>query len=389
MGSSRILLVHNSADLYGASRSLLRFAQRLPQTGYLPSLLIPEDGPLAEVAHSLGLPIHFQPSLKVITRKEFYPWGVTRFVARMPEAVLETARWIRRENFRLVHTNLGTVVSSALSAKIAGIPHVWHIRDWFQEFGILWRPYSRYILAFSKMVVCVSRPIAGQFPPSPKVCVLHNGLDLTEFPRVTETERVAARQKFGFGSQERVVGAVGRIKFVRKGQEYLLRAAHTLAREGISLRILLAGGPAPGSEEHIPRMKALARELGLEKTVVFAGELSDPRPAYAAMDIFVLPSAQPEPFGGVVLEAMALELPVVATAIGGSPEQVIPEKTGFLIPPADPHALAEKLRTLLTDPALRDRMGRAGRERIAKDLCLDRTVEGITAIYHQVLKKKS
>ena len=75
MGSSRILMVHNSADLYGASRSLLRFAQRLPQNGYLPSLLIPEDGPLAEVAHSLGLPIHFQPSLKVITRKEFYPGG--------------------------------------------------------------------------------------------------------------------------------------------------------------------------------------------------------------------------------------------------------------------------------------------------------------------------
>ena len=136
-------------------------------------------------------------------------------------------------------------------------------------------------------------------------------------------------------------------------------------------------------------MKALARELGLEKAVVFAGELSDPRPAYAALDIFVLPSAQPEPFGGVVLEAMALERPVIATAIGGSSEQVVPEKTGFLIPPADPHALAEKLRTLLTDPALRDRMGRAGRERIAKDLCLDRTVEGITAIYRQALKKKS
>lgn len=389
MGPPRILLVHNSADIYGASRSLLRFAERLPRNGYLPTLLIPENGPLAEAAHSLGLPVHFQPSLRVITRKDFHPWGVAQFLAGMPGAVLETARWIRRENFCLVHTNLGTVVSSALSAKVVNIPHIWHIRDWFQEFGILWRPYARYILAFSERVVCVSRPIAGQFPPSPKVCVLHNGLDLAEFPPVTEPERVAARKKFGFDPHEQVVGTVGRIKFVRKGQEYLLRAAHTLVRQGVSLRILLAGGSAPGSEDHIPRMKALARELGLEKAVVFAGELSDPRPAYAALDIFVLPSAQPEPFGGVVLEAMALERPVIATAIGGSSEQVVPEKTGFLIPPADPHALAEKLRTLLTDPALRDRMGRAGRERIAKDLCLDRTVEGITAIYRQALKKKS
>jgi len=383
----KILLVHNSADLYGASRSLLRLAGALPPLGFSPSFLLPAEGPLASLARARGLPVKIQGSVKIISRDIFHPRGMIRFFAGLPAAIRETAHWIRQEKFALVHTNLGTVVSSAWSARQAGIPHIWHIRDWFQEFGFLWRPYSRYILAFSKMVVCVSRPIAGQFPPSPKVCVLHNGLDLAEFPPLTEPERVAARQKFGFGSQEQVVGTVGRIKFVRKGQEYLLRAAHTLAREGISLRILLAGGPAPGSEDHIPRMKALARELGLEKAVVFAGELSDPRPAYAAMDIFVLPSAQPEPFGGVVLEAMALELPVVATAIGGSPEQVVPEKTGFLIPPADPHALAEKLRTLLTDPALRDRMGQAGRERIAKELCLDRTVEGITAIYRQALKK--
>jgi glycosyltransferase involved in cell wall biosynthesis len=385
----KILLVHNSADLYGASRSLLRLAAALPRRGFAPCLLLSAEGPLASLARARGLPVKIQSSLKIISRNNFHFLGMIRFFAGLPAAVRETARWIRQENFALVHTNLGTVVSSAWSARLAGIPHIWHIRDWFQEFGILWRPYARYILAFSERVVCVSRPIAAQFPPNPKVSVLHNGLDLAEFPPVTQPESVAAKKKFGFGPQEQVVGTVGRIKFVRKGQEYLLRAAHLLAQQRVPLRILLVGGAAPGSEDHIPRMKALARELGLEKTVVFAGELSDPRPAYAAMDIFVLPSAQPEPFGGVVLEAMALGRPVIATAIGGSPEQVVPDKTGFLIPPADTHALAEKLRTLLTDPALRDRMGQAGRERVAKDLSLDRTVEGITAIYRQVLKKKS
>jgi len=385
----KILLVHNSADLYGASRSLLRLAGALPPMGFAPSLLLPAEGPLASLARARGLPVKIQGSLKIISRNIFHPRGMVRFFAGLPAAIRETARWIRHENFALVHTNLGTVVSSAWSARQAGVPHIWHIRDWFQEFGILWRPYAHYILAFSEKVVCVSRPIAGQFPPSPKVCVLHNGLDLGEFPPVTEPERMAARKVFGFGPDEHVVGTVGRIKFVRKGQENLLRAAHTLGQRGIPLRILLAGGPAPGSEDHVTRMKTLARELGLEKAVVFAGELSDPRPAYAAMDIFVLPSAQPEPFGGVVLEAMVLELPVIATAIGGSPEQVVPGKTGFLVPPADSYALAEKLRVLLKDPALRSRMGRAGRERVATELCLDRTMEGITAIYRQVLKKNS
>jgi glycosyltransferase involved in cell wall biosynthesis len=69
--------------------------------------------------------------------------------------------------------------------------------------------------------------------------------------------------------------------------------------------------------------------------VVLTGELADPKPAYAAMDVFVLPSAQPEPFGGVVLEAMAMRRPVVATAIGGSVDQVVDGETGFLVPPGD------------------------------------------------------
>jgi glycosyltransferase involved in cell wall biosynthesis len=107
------------------------------------------------------------------------------------------------------------------------------------------------------------------------------------------------------------------------------------------------------------------------------------------MDIFVLPSAQPEPFGGVVLEAMAFGLPVIATAIGGSSEQVVPEETGFLIPPADPQSLSAKLRKLCEDRDLRIRLGRAGRQRIATQLSLDHTVNSISEAYMEVLNKNS
>ena len=383
----KVLLVHNSADMYGASRSLLRLASRLPHAGVEPTLLLPEEGPLSAVARSKALPVRIQPSLRVISRKIFNPLGLIRFFAGFPRAVWETSRWIHQGKFHLVHTNLGTVVSSAWAARWAGVPHVWHIRDWFQEFGALWGPYSRYILGFSKKVVCVSRPIAEQFPSSSKVCVLHNGLDLAEFPPITESERIEARRSFGFGPQDRVVGTVGRIKFIRKGQEHLLHAVHQLQKEGVQLRVLLAGGAAPGSEDHIPRMKALARDLNLEGSVVFSGELPDPRCAYAAMDIFVLPSAQPEPFGGVVLEAMAFGLPVIATAIGGSPEQVVEGATGFLVRPADPAAIREKLLQLLLDPDLCLRMGQAGRLRIASVLSLDATMRGIRQIYLEALEE--
>lgn len=383
----KVLFVHNSADIYGASRSLLRLAEALPPLGFHPSFLLPAEGPLGAWARAAGVPVRVQSSLRILHRNILNPIGLTPFFLGFPSAVLETARWIRQEGFDLVHTNLGTVVSSAWSAKCAGVPHVWHVRDWFQEFGFLWRPYASYILGFSQKVICVSEPIARQFPPSSKVCVLHNGLDLAQFPPVGEAERSKARQRFGLRPDERVVGSVGRIKFVRKGQEYLLRAVHLLRQQGLTLRVLLAGGAAPGSENHVPRMKALARDLGLEGSVVFAGEMPDPRPAYAAMDVFVLPSAQPEPFGGVVLEAMALQLPVVATAIGGSPEQVVSGVTGFLVPPADPDALAKKLQALCKDPALCSQMGRAGRARIGAHLSLNQTAQGVASIYRQVLAR--
>ena len=91
-------------------------------------------------------------------------------------------------------------------------------------------------------------------------------------------------------------------------------------------------------------------------------------------------------FGGVVLEAMALELPVVATALGGSIEQVVEWVTGFLVPPADPEAIADRLEKLAQSPALRQQLGHAGRARIQQVLSLDRAVVGIEAAYTELLQ---
>ena len=363
-----VLLVHNSADIYGASRSLLRLVSRLDRNRFVPSVLLPISGPLQLLLEEKEVRVFVQPSLRVITRPIFSSWRIFPFLLGFPLSVFQTAALIKREHFQLVHTNVGIVISSALAAWCARVPHLWHIRDWFQEFGFFWKPYSLYIRVFSQLVLCVSRPIANQFPPSPKIRVLHNGLDLSDFPKVSDTERSAARLAFSLPKSAFVVGVVGRIKFVRKGQEFLLRAVKILRERGVPAYCLLVGGHAPGSEDHILRMRQLAAQLGLTDEALFVGELNDPRPAYAAMDVFVLPSAQPEPFGGVVLEAMALELPVVATALGGSIEQVVEGVTGFLVPPADPKAISDRLENLARSPALRHQFGHAGRERIQQVL---------------------
>ena len=378
----KVLFVHNSSDIYGASRSLLRLCQRLAARSVEPVVLLPQDGPLAELLRRAGIRVLIFAALRVITRPVLRSWRIVPWLAGFLPSAWRMATLIRRERADIVHTNTGVIVSSGLAAKLARRPHVWHIRDWFQEFGPLWMPYSRYILATSDKILCVSKPIAGQFPASAKIEVVNNGFDLAEFPALAEHEKAAARARWGIAPDALVAGTVGRIKFVRKGQEFLLQAAGRLRARNIEVTCLLAGGPAPGAEDHVDRMKLLARELGVR--TIFTGELPDARPAYAAMDIFVLPSAQPEPFGGVVMEAMALGLPVIGTAIGGTTEQIAENTTGLLVPPADPDRLADAVMKLAASPEMRASMGNAGRERISKRFCLDAMTSQILTTYAAV-----
>ena len=376
----RILYVHNSADLYGASRSLLRLVSRIIERGYEPLVVLPQAGPLKSRLEELGVELVVEQGLAIIDRANFKPIGLVRLALRFPGSVLRLRRLIRDRRIDLVHTNTGVIVSAALAAWLAHVPHIWHIRDWFQEFGWLWKWYSRYILVFSRRVIAVSQAIASQFPSTPKVVVINNGLELPESSTDFSATAKVFRQSYDLDGSL-VVGCVGRIKFGRKGQEVFLEAARLLKQRGLRARYVIVGSPAAGNEEQLSRLKGLIVDLRLEDDVVLTGELEDVRPAYSAMDILVLPSAQPEPFGGVVLEAMAMKLPVIATAVGGSVEQVQDGSTGFLVPPANPEALAQRLELLLGDAPLRLAMGLAGYDRLIRCFSIGRMLDQLEQIY--------
>lgn len=383
----RILYVHNSADIYGASRSLLRLLGALNRAKFSPLVLLPEDGPLRPLIESHQIEVVIHPGLSVINRQVFHSWRLLWFFAQFPASVIFLWRLIRRQQIDLVHTNTGVILSPALSARLAGVPHVWHVRDWFQEFRRFWPWYARYMTGCSARAIAVSEAIAAQFPRRDKVMVVHNGFSLEEFavPRDAYAQEFRQRLKM---ENEFVVGCVGRIKLVRKGQEVLIHAAALLAQKNKHVKFVIVGSPAPGSEDHLDKLKALARELRVEDRVVFTGEISDTRMVYPALDVFVLPSAQPEPFGGVVMEAMAMGVPVIATNIGGSLDQVAEGETGFLVPPADPQALAEKIMLLIDNAALRSRMSAAGPRRIGEKFSLTQMVNRFEKLYEELAAER-
>jgi glycosyltransferase involved in cell wall biosynthesis len=380
----KVLLVNNSADVYGASRCLLRFVRNLDREKFEPIVVIPERGPLEGALAEAGVETILFPHLSTITRDVFHSWRLLLFLLRLPGNILRLRRLIRREHIDLVHTNTGVMLAPGPAAFLAGVPNVWHIRDYFQEFNSLWPLYAAYIRLFSQRILAVSTPVAAQFPREAGVTVVHDGFELEEFPAPDPGAVAAFREKYRLNGGP-VVGCVGRIKLVRKGQEFLIQAAGLLKRRGVPVKVLIVGAPFSGNESHLDRMREIARESGIEGDVTFTGELPDPRPAYATIDIAVLPSAQPEPFGGVVMEAMCLGMPVVATNVGGSVEQVADGQTGFLVPPANAAALADKLEPLVKDPALRQRFGAAGRERIVERFGLKDMVAKIARVYDECL----
>ncbi|MEO7318209.1 MAG: glycosyltransferase, partial [Chthoniobacteraceae bacterium] len=246
----RILYIHNSADIYGASRSLVRLLRALDRTRFEPLVMLPAEGPLAKLVRENGVRVIVYPALSVIDRAVFKSWRLPFFLLNLPRSVLGLRAILKRERIDLVHTNTGVILSPGPAARLAGVPHVWHIRDWFQEFAGFWRFYEKWMRAFSTRIIAVSGPIAGQFTERAKVCVIHNGFDAGEFALNNQSVGAAFREKYGLGAGL-VVGCVGRIKLQRKGQEVFLKAAGLLRTRGVRAKWLVVGAPFPGNESHL------------------------------------------------------------------------------------------------------------------------------------------
>lgn len=163
-----------------------------------------------------------------------------------------------------------------------------------------------------------------------------------------------------------VVGLVGRLQ-PWKGQDRLLRAQALLRERGIRFHTLIVGGDAHGlSSEYAESLRPLVAQLGLGDAVTMTGQVPDAGPYIELMDILVNAS-DPEPFGIVLLEAMARGVAVVAVDSGGPAELIEDRRTGLLASSGEPAALAQALEPLLASPRLRQEIGRAGRERFLRD----------------------
>ena len=204
--------------------------------------------------------------------------------------------------------------------------------------------------------------------PREKIRIVHNGVDPSAFPYRPERPRdEALAADLGLEPGDRVVGILAVFR-PEKDHETFLRAGRVVIDELPSARLLLVGdGPDR------PKLEALAEELALGDRVIFAGLRSDAHRILGLVDLAVLSSYTVECFPYAILEAMAMGVPAVCTAVGGLPEMIEEGVTGRLVPPRDPAALAAAIVDVLRDPERTREMGRAARARLERCFTLDRS----------------
>jgi glycosyltransferase involved in cell wall biosynthesis len=224
--------------------------------------------------------------------------------------------------------------------------------------------------------------VGGDLAPVHRI---YHGLDLARFTR-SASEQVVPLAAFADGARLPIVLSVGRL-VEKKGFETLLRACALLRDRGLRFRCMIYGdGPQRA------QLEALSRELDLAEMVSLPGavlqdELVD---IYRQSTLFALPcqvldNGDRDGLPNVLVEAMAMELPVVSTAVSGVPELVDSGENGLLVPPRRPQALADAMETLLRDATLRRRMARAGRERVIAEFDVAHNTQRLLALFHRAL----
>ncbi|HUE85078.1 MAG TPA: glycosyltransferase [Vicinamibacterales bacterium] len=294
-----------------------------------------------------------------------------------PSLIWQLYRVFRRARPHIVHTHAwGTLIEGLIAARLARVPVVIHgehgtLQSRSYQLRVQRQAWSRVdrVLAVSSRLA--EKLAAGTGFPLERIQVIRNGVDLSRFGSINREE---ARRALGIEQGSVVIGTAGRLVPV-KDHATLLDALAILAAQGLRFQALIAGeGPLHGD------LDARAGALGIADRVRFLGHRPDIERVFAALDVFVLSSSS-EGLSNTILEAMASGVPVVATRVGGADELVEDGRSGFLVAPRAPIALAAGLQRFVAGRELRSAAGAAGRQRALTSFGIDRMLEDYRNLY--------
>ncbi len=381
---AKIVLVSSAASLAGAERALLELVSRLDQTVIDPIVVVPRRGLLSEELAKQQISLSVMDLGVPHSRRELQSPKLLWRLIQVIVAIFRLMLFLLRQNADIVHSNSSGVLAGAFAARLLHKKHIWHVREFLPKSWI-GKSLLYLIPRLSHRGVCISGSVMQQFCDLPsaqsaKLCIVHDGIDIPFFARYRAVDTSHKRKL------PKRVGTLSRINSW-KGHDTFVRAASLITKSFPDVDFYIAGGCL---REYLPiknSLITLVSDLGLASKVRFVGELTYPELAQllSTLDVLVLPSSSPEPSGLVILEAMAEGKPVVATNQGGPLEIVQDNRTGLLVPPNDPQAMAGSILSLLQDEQSACLMGESGFKRVQELFSIERHVSKIQGIYQSLL----
>ena len=369
----RLMLLTVGLGVGGTERQILELAAQFDRSRFDTLVCaLKGDGPVAEEMRARGL--------RVITLggKGFFDvrmaWRFSKLVKEFRPHILHAF---------LSPANLAACVVGGVLRVPVRLVSYRDVEVWKRWYHVI---LDRLLVRWAHAVTCCSEAVRqfvlSRFSADPEKCVtIHNGIPADRFQSRTGMRKGS----LGLDPDGLAIGTVCRLDEPKKGVGVLLQALGILREEHprVPWRLLIVGdGPSRSS------LSAQCARLGLEDCVVFAGERQDVPQILQALDVFVLPSRY-EGFGIAIIEAMAAGLPVVASAVGGIPEIVVPGSTGWLVPSGNPKALADAIAICAENRDQRRQFGARGRERVAQYFSIQSAARRHVDLYEQLMSARA
>lgn len=373
-------ILHTSFHKYmvGETNRILLLCRQLKEWGHQVIIATPAVSELAAKARDAGVEVCSDVSFG----KGMHPY-------LMFEDIIRLKKIVEDRKIEILHTH-GSKDSwaGAFAAYLCSSPPK-VVRTRHNIFPVARHVFNRLLYRhLTDHLVVISRFILDSylhdgFMKADNISLIHSAVDLNKFDP-SQTSRGKLRQEFDIGPAEKVVGMVANV-VPYKGPHDFLAAAFNILRSRDNVRFMLVG---EGDDLLLEKLKESVQKEGLEKRFIFTGIRNDIPSVLADIDIFCLPTHQ-EGLGTAILEAMAMNKPVVATRVGGIPDSVVEGDTGYLVRPGDRESLGRKISELLDNPQKAQEMGQAGRLQVEGEFALQVMAQKTEELYKQLLKKES
>lgn len=380
----RVCFVSHTAAMGGAERALLELMDGLQAKGVTCFALVPNQGPLTRQIERRGVPyavIHYR---SWAVPSKWWKWPLSN--SWTLRTVIPAARQFQRWHIDVVYTNTAVIWAGALAAKLAGLPHIWHLHEFVKEehrlkFHLGMKLSSKLIARLSTIVVVCSKALGdyyADFIPRHQLRTVYQAVQ--SCCPTEESNQPTLIQKKG-APKLLLVGTFQE----GKRQIEAIKALAVLSAQGSAAELFLVGSSSPA---YLDELRRAASQDGLQEVVHFLGYVENAAPLMKQADI-VLSCSVWEAFPRVVVEAMKAGKPVIAARHGATPELVEYGFNGLLYQPGDHVGLAEKIKYLLENPETAKAMGANGKRRAEEQYTIEKYAAGVLQVLEEALRSGS